>query len=293
MKTYWDIVIVGAGPAGIATAIQLKRMGHEALLVERERIGGLLWNANLIENYPGFPQGISGAHLIQLFEKQLNKLDIKPEIAHIHNVINKEDQFILQCNDFQIQSNFVVISTGTHPRDIPLSLSSAIRSSLHQDLKKLANSREKNILIIGGGEAALDQAISLSKNNRVTILNRNAYWNAFPHLENWVESIPQITCFHNTSVYNIAMQPETDDVTRVRFTAFALENGKRKFEVVADEILYAIGREPEVDLCKDLIQNNRVFFCGDVHNGKSRQVAIAIGEGIKTAMEIHQMMLEK
>jgi thioredoxin reductase (NADPH) len=292
MRSTKDIVIVGAGPAGIAASIQLKRMGHQPLLFERDRVGGLLWNANRVENYPGFPRGINGPRLIHLFEKQLEFLGIKPEIAHIQNIINDEDRFLLQSTQGNIFGFFVIIATGTRPREIPLDLQTPVRSRLHQDLRNLLVKRGKHILIIGGGEAALDQAINLSQYNRVTIINRQAQWKAFPRLVEWVESIPQITCIHNTSVYNIALQTEGRDESRAIMIANAIENETHQFKIEADEVLFAIGREPEMELCKGLIQNQHLFFCGDVQNANFRQVSIAVGDGIKAAMKIHQMLVE-
>src|SRR4030067_823709 len=71
-----QVIIIGAGPAGLATAIQLKRYGVTPLLFERAQAGGLLWNANLVENYPGFPSGISGPDLVGLFVRQAQHLSI-------------------------------------------------------------------------------------------------------------------------------------------------------------------------------------------------------------------------
>ncbi len=77
-----DVCVIGAGPSGIAAAIQLKRYNISPLILEMNRIGGLLNNANLIENYPGFPDGISGEKLCMLFNEQFNKCNI--------TIINKE-----------------------------------------------------------------------------------------------------------------------------------------------------------------------------------------------------------
>jgi thioredoxin reductase len=151
---------------------------------------------------------------------------------------------------------------------------------------------EKHILVIGGGEAALDQAINLSQHNQVTIINRQASWKAFPRLMDRVESIPQITCMSSTSVYNIEMQSEERDGSRSKIVAHVKEKGARESEIEADEILFAIGREPELEICKGLEQNQNLFFCGDVKNGSFRQVSIAVGDGIKAAMKIHKMIME-
>ncbi len=69
-----EVIIIGAGPAGMTAAIQLKRYGIPFVLLEKERVGGLLWNANLVENYPGFPAGVSGPRLVGLIEKQMERI---------------------------------------------------------------------------------------------------------------------------------------------------------------------------------------------------------------------------
>ena len=78
-----NIVIIGAGPAGLAAGLQLKRYGEEFILIERDNIGGLLRNANLVENYPGFPGGISGRELVRRFKKQVSEISVKVTFTEV------------------------------------------------------------------------------------------------------------------------------------------------------------------------------------------------------------------
>jgi len=132
------VSIIGAGPAGIAAAIQLKRYDINPVIFEKETIGGLLKNANLIENYPGFPDGISSTNLIKLFKKHLKNSNIKIEYEKIFELNYKHDFFILKTLKKTITSPVVIIASGTKPIKITdFSFPDEIKNKIYYDIYPL------------------------------------------------------------------------------------------------------------------------------------------------------------
>ena len=105
------VIIIGAGPAGLATALQLKRYGITARLLERDAIGGLLRNANLVENYPGFPKGISGLALVRLFEKQASVAAVDVTHEAVTELAYESDCFQVKTAAHSYHSPIVVIAS--------------------------------------------------------------------------------------------------------------------------------------------------------------------------------------
>ncbi len=116
------IIIIGGGPAGIAAAIQLKRYNLDPLLFEPEKPGGLLRNANLIENYPGFPNGISGVKLTKLIHKQLESFNIQTRTEKVRTLefAKNNDCFIIQTANSSYNADIVIIATGTKPKKLDI-----------------------------------------------------------------------------------------------------------------------------------------------------------------------------
>lgn len=117
MKTE-NVTIIGAGPAGIAAGIQLKRSGINTLVLEKDEIGGLLRNANLVENYPGFPLGITGLNLVNLFREQLRGVSVRPRFEEVIGLDFKKVIFFIETRKKTYLSRIVVIATGTKPKEI-------------------------------------------------------------------------------------------------------------------------------------------------------------------------------
>lgn len=292
MKTK-DVVIIGAGPAGIATAIQLKRYGINPLVLERRDIGGLLRNAHSVENYPGFPNGISGPELVRLLKQQLEARGVTVCHEEVQELEYQDNVFNLKTDQRKTECDIVVIASGTKPCVLPhLTISQEAEKCVVYEVTQLEQIAHKKIAIIGAGDAAFDYALTLSEKNDVTILNRSTTTKCLPLLEKRVSKKENIDYKANTHVEGIAYHGKE--------LVLACSNTSSTWNMTVSYLLVAIGREPYLDFVTSNVKKNleqlqmrkRLFLVGDVRNARYRQTAIAVGDGIKCAMEIYHSTKE-
>ncbi len=269
------VIVIGGGPAGISAAIQLKRFDIDVTIIEKDSIGGLIKNANLIENYLGFPSGITGIEYTNLIKKQLEQYNI-PVFYEEVKKISKNKVFELSTNLKNFKCNYLVVATGTVPKKADFPLDENVSAKIFYDIQGLSNVKNKNIAIIGAGDAAFDYTSTLLKSNKITILNRSVKPKALPLL------IERAKCNKNVCyIENIKVKK----VSRVS-KKLILETTKNKIEV--DYIILAIGRVPNDKFLTENLKNDPDFYMiGDVKNGILRQTAIATGDGLKVAQQIY------
>jgi len=287
------VTIIGAGPAGIATAIQLRRWGVEPCLLEKDHIGGLLVNANLVENYPGFPHGISGPELVSLFESQLTATG---EMVNFEEVLHLDydKEFIIKTSKRIFNSQIVVVASGTRPKTVDeFEIPREIAERIFYEVYPLIDQTERKVAIIGSGDAAFDYALNLaSRENKITILNRSRKIKCLPLLWERAQSSSRITYLANTLITGMQFSGEKL-VLRCRGL-------QEVWELGVDYVVFAIGRRPElgflserlVNISAQLERKCLLYFVGDVKNNMYRQASIAIGEGVKAAMRICRMFEE-
>ena len=288
------VIIIGAGPSGLATAFQLKRFGIHPLIFERDRIGGLLVNANLVENYPGFPSGIAGPELVKLFISQAHNLNVTVTDEEIVALTYDQGLFQASTRNRSYSSQVVVIATGTKPLPIEdLSIPDNLRSKVYYEVYPLTKVEGKCVVIVGGGDAAFDYGLNLSKSNQVVILNRADKPKCLPLLWERAQKVAAITYHAMTSISHIENTPGERILLHC-------QGPSGDIQLNADYLLVAIGRVPQMDCLSERLRQEAqvlekqgiLYMIGDVKNGIFRQTSIAVGDGVLAAMKICRRLKE-
>jgi thioredoxin reductase len=276
-----DVIIVGGGPAGISCGVQLSRYGIKPIIFEKENLGGLLLNANCLENYPGFPSGISGLQFTKLLKEQVKKQKIKVIFEEVISVIPQGKIFKVTTKKTSFYSKFVVVASGTRPKKFKdCVVRDELKWKIFYEVYPLRSERNKKIVIVGAGDAAFDYALNLEKRNKVLLLNRKEKAKCIPLLFERIRKSRNISYKKNIKIQKIV--PSTN-----RSLELECRTPEKRSVIKADYLLFAIGREPCLSFLPQGIKNNRIYLAGDVKNGIFRQTGIAIGDGIKTAMKIY------
>ena len=157
------VAVIGCGPAGIAAAVQLVREGHPPLVFEGKRPGGLLRNANLVENYPGCPGGISGPELVERMLAQLEEHSVEVRREEVLELVCDEKSFSLRTGSGVYAALRVVLAPGTRPR--VLTVPDDCRGRVFSEVAEMGDVSGKRVAIIGAGDAAFDYALNLGREN--------------------------------------------------------------------------------------------------------------------------------
>ena len=256
-----NVVIVGAGPAGLAAARQLKLYGINPLVFECDEPGGLLLNACSVINYPGVPEGISGRELIKRFP-----LPDRLVLKEVTGVTREDQYYQVHSKSRVIKAHSVIIASGTIPGKI--TIPGIPSSDIYYEVKNLVDDPCKSVAVIGSGDAALDYAMNLSGRHIVSVYARNDFSGAVHHLLEKVQNESRITLHPNSLP-------------------------KESFE--EEVILAAVGRLVRVDFISEKLLSSppvdgSFHMCGDCTNGIYRQTAIAVGNGIEAAMKTSEYL---
>ena len=282
------VTIIGAGPAGIAAAIFLQRGGFDPLLLEMGIPGGLLRHADVVENYPGFPRGVTGPQLAELFCSHLKEVGGVVTKARVIGVKQgREESFITSSSIGEFLSKAVIVATGTKAKKVEMrGIQRNLGNRVFYDLYDLlaVSKMDEKIVVYGGGDAAFDQGINLSRRGyRVTVLCRSKS-RCLPLLRERAEK-------------NGLLVVEGRSIKKVEegMEGVMLELGG-DVAIDASRLLIACGRESRLELLDPSLRARirfgnlpdtgipGLYLAGDVVADGKRQVGIAVGSGISAAM---------
>ena len=273
------VAVIGAGPAGMAATVQLVRQGHEVQVFEHGRVGGTLWNAGMVENYPGFPGGITGRHLVRLMEQQLfDYVDrIIPESVSSIKIVNAGYEISGEIFDG------VILCTGTAPKkaEFPGENELADAKLLHYGIEFLEHWHgAKDVGIIGGGEASIDMALSIFEAGmKPTIIHRSEPRGIKSLLDN--AKAEENIGWHEGTVKEGRLHENK--------AVLALENEELAFDL----IVIAVGRQKTLpELIGFDIENMPagLLIAGDATRGGLGQTAMAVGNGVEAAIQMDKYL---
>ncbi len=276
------VAVIGAGPAGIAAAIQLARSGHEITVFEPGTIGGNLWNAGFVENYPGYPGGITGRNLAGLMEEQFGEWDFTIRNAAVTE-IRRTGTGYLVISDKEEEYGGAVVCSGTRPRKagFPGEEELAMAGLLRYGIAGMRSWPEGgDALVVGGGESSIDLGLSLAEMGlKVTLLHRSD-----------LRGVKQLLGIVAKEENIIALRGKVTGARQHGEKAVVgLETESGKEEKAYDLVLVAVGRESSLPRLVGMDPLNPppgFRIAGDARHGGLGQTAMAVGDGVRAAMEI-------
>lgn len=300
-----DVVVIGAGPSGLALAIHAARSGFNTLVLEREKVGGKLVDIDSIENYPGFPEGVPGPELAAIFRKQAQNAGARLQIREVTSIHMAEGYFLISTSGATIGARSIVLATGARNKNLGLPDEERF---VGKGLFYCASCDgpeyiEKNVAVIGGGDSGVTEALFLLRIGvkKVFVIEQLPYLPAQKALLQKLRSGRnnlEIRC--STRVEKILGTDAIEGLEVVNVVT------GEKDEIEVQGVLVRVGLVPNVELVEGILaldEEKRVrvnekmqtsvpliFAIGDVRSGSPCQIAAAVGDATIAANTLARLL---
>lgn len=301
------VVIIGSGPAGLTAALYAARAQLQPLVFEGTQPGGQLMITTDVENYPGFPDGVLGPAMMDLFREQAQRFGADTRFEHVTRVDLSERPFKVWVGDELTKAESLIISTGATAR--LMGLDGEIELMGH-GISACATCdgfffKDKDVLVVGGGDAAMEEAHFLTKfASKVTIIHRRDKLRASKIMERRTLGNPKVDIHWNAVVEQLHGDPQNGGFTGVRLKDTL--TGKLE-DVTSDGLFIAIGHIPNTELFVGQLETDKrgylvtkdkssrtsipgVFASGDVQDAVYRQAVTAAGTGCAAAIDAEHFL---
>jgi len=301
----FDVIIVGSGPAGLTAGLYTSRADLKTGLLAGSNWGGQLMLTTIVENFPGFPDGIQGPELMERMRKQAERFGVQFMPTDATKIDFSKRPFLIN----ELQTKSVIIATGAKTQWLGLPneqklIGRGVSSCAPCDAPFFRN---KKVAVVGGGDTAMEEVQVLSKfATEVTIIHRKDTFRASQIMQDRVLNNPKVKVIKNVEVTDIL---GVDKVTGVQLKNVV--DGQTT-ELTLDGVFVAIGHLPDGDLFKTQVETDErgyikrlgerpyhtmtslpgVFVAGDVHDYHYRQAITAAGYGCEAALEVERWLTD-
>jgi len=306
MSDAYDVIIIGAGPAGYTAGIYSARARHNTLILSGILPGGQLVNTTDVENYPGFENGIMGPDLMIIMRKQTEKMGAKIIDDEVVSVDFKQKPFKVSTASTEYEAKAVIIGTGANPRKLGLE---GEQTFAGKGVSYCATCdgpffRNQELVVVGGGDSAMEESTFLTKfATKVHLVHRRDGLRASKVMQERAKENPKIDFHFNSQVEEIIGNEKVQKVV--------LKNNQTNEKTTLDVggVFVAIGHEPNTKLFVNQVEMDKngyivlknktetsvlgVFAAGDVHDHTYRQAVTAAGYGCMAAIDLDKYLTEK
>ncbi len=298
MENELEIAIIGGGPAGLSAGIYNARARMKVVLFEESTTGGMPAFTERIENYPGFPEGITGVELVERMREQAESFGLKISTFNpVRKVNSVGDQFLLQTDEGDFKAMAVVIATGMSPAKLGIPGEEELlgRGVSYCATCDGAFFKEKVVAVVGGGDAAVEEALFLTRfASKVYIIHRRDRLRASKIVQERALANPRIEVLWRRVPLEVVGESKVTSVKLRNLDSEGVE------ELPIEGIFFYVGNIPNTAPFKDVVQLDEkgfiltdasleastkgIFAAGDVRSGNIKQVAVAVGEGVTAGL---------
>jgi len=302
MKEY-EVVIIGGGPAGLTAGLYTSRARLKSLLIEKGLFGGQIVNAEQVDNFPGFPEGISGYRLGELMHQQATRYELETITAGVTGIKLHEGQKVVATTNGNFIAKAVIIASGSERNKLGVPGEEELtgRGVSYCATCDGAFFAEKPLAIVGGGNAAITEALHLTNfASKITVIHRRNQLRATGILQERAFAEPKIEVRWNTVVDEIEGQ---DTVKQLKLHD-VVTGEKSTLEVAG--IFISAGFSPNTDFVKDLLALDKtghiitnekmeteiagILAAGDVRHNSARQAITSAGDGATAAISAEKFL---
>lgn len=300
-----DVIIIGAGPAGMSAALYASRANLDVMMIERGLPGGQMNNTETLDNYLGTPN-VSAQGLAQEMCKQAMSFGATQEYGNILSIEKIEDNFKLTTEKKEYLAKTVIVATGTQYKKLGVPSEDELsgRGVSYCAICDGPFFKDKTVVVVGGGDSALEEADYLTQFSSVVLVHRRQEYRAQPHLQKRVKENPRIIEMLDSELISIHGDTHVEDVL------IKTKSIDRPIELRTQGVFIYVGQTPHTELLKPFGVLNEsgyvkdyskeymtsipgLFVAGDILEKNIRQVANAVGEGAVAGQSAYNYLSQK